>query len=158
MRISRHRIDLEGGRVDNAVVNDSTLSGTTAATQADQEAASSTSVAVTPGRQHFHPGHPKCWCKVGNGDSTPAISVSYNITIITDGGTGLLTFTIATDFSGANWGALLATETENTTGTRPVSIQDGGQAAGTLAVASRGMTNVLVDPSAWHMAGFGDHA
>lgn len=36
-----------------------TISGMSAATQAEQESASSTSVATSPGRQHYHPAHPK---------------------------------------------------------------------------------------------------
>lgn len=48
MRISRDRIDLEGGRVDNAIVNDSTLSGSTIASQAEAEAGTDNTKATTP--------------------------------------------------------------------------------------------------------------
>lgn len=62
-------------------------SGLGAATQAEMESASSTSVASTPGRQHFHPGHPKVWVRATDG-GTLSISESYNVTSVDDDGTG----------------------------------------------------------------------
>ena len=73
------------------------------ATQAEMEAASSTTVFSSPGRQHFHPGHPKCWAMVTVAAGVPTLETSYNITSITDTAVGRLTVTIATDFSTANW-------------------------------------------------------
>lgn len=70
------------------------------ADQAEMEAGSVTNRAVTPGRQHFHPSAAKCWCISAN---STTILASYNMTSITDTGTGDLTFTIATDFSSTNW-------------------------------------------------------
>jgi len=60
------------------------------ADQAGMEAASSTSTFVTPGRQHFHPGHPKAG---GNfdGTGTPAFrSGDYGMGAVTDNGTGYM--------------------------------------------------------------------
>lgn len=58
--------------------------------------------AVTPGRQQAHASAAKFWLKnVGTGASQP--TVSYNITSITDTGTGVLTVTIATDFSSGDY-------------------------------------------------------
>lgn len=57
------------------------------ATQAEMEAGTSTTVAVTPGRQHFHPSAAKAWINF-DGTGTIAIRSSYNFLTITDLGTG----------------------------------------------------------------------
>ena len=57
------------------------------ATQADMEGAASLINVVTPGRQHFHPGHPKFWVKCG---TTGNILASYGVTTVTDTGVGLV--------------------------------------------------------------------
>jgi len=73
-----------------------------AATQAQMEAASSNSVLATPGRMQHHPGVSKAWARF-NGTGTPAIDEAYNISGVADGGTGLYTLTIVTDFSAATY-------------------------------------------------------
>jgi hypothetical protein len=73
------------------------------AVQSEMEAASSTTLNVTPGRQHFHPGHPKAG---GNfdGSGTPAFrSGDYGMGAITDGGTGIYTLALDTAFSGTEY-------------------------------------------------------
>lgn len=72
------------------------------AAQSDQETATSIVTAVTPGRQQFHPSAAKAWV-VYTSITTTAIGASYNITSLTDNGTGDTTVTIATDFSSANY-------------------------------------------------------
>lgn len=72
------------------------------ATQTDQEAASSTTLAVTPGRQVFHPSALKAWVKF-NGTGTPAITVGHNASSITDNGTGDWTVNWTTAFSSADY-------------------------------------------------------
>jgi len=57
-----------------------------AATQAEQEAASSVAVAVTPGRQHYHPSAAKAWVRFPAGAAS--IASSYNVSSLTDTGTG----------------------------------------------------------------------
>ena len=135
---------------------------TVAATQAEMETGTSTSVAVTPGRQHYHPGHPKCWLNAG---TTGNILASYNITSLTDTGTGVVTVTIATDFSSANWSCQSMTERAATALTvanlRTDHVQFGGQAAGTVILECHDRTAttcLLADPTNWHMIGMGDHA
>ena len=96
------------GRV-TALTSATITAGLSAATQAEMESASSTTVAATPGRAHFHPGAVKYWVHF-NVDGT--INTSYNVTSITDTGAGDHTVNIGTDFSGASWCA--------------ISCQDGG--------------------------------
>lgn len=80
----------------------STLQTLFAASQSQNEAASSNAVNVTPGRMQYHPGVCKFWINF-NGTGTIATRTSHNVTSISDGGTGRYTITIATDFSSADW-------------------------------------------------------
>lgn len=120
------------------------------ATQAEMEAASSTSVAVTPGRQQNHPGMVKFRVRC---DAAGNISESYNVTSITDTGTGRLTVTIATDFSNTTWNGFGNVETG---GLRVVEIASGGYAAGTVEFQCRNETTSLDDPVSWSVGGIGD--
>lgn len=64
-----------------------TLATPTAATQSDQETGSSTSLMVTPGRQHFHKSALKVWASFTDG-GTASLEESYNVTSIDDNSTG----------------------------------------------------------------------
>jgi hypothetical protein len=72
------------------------------ATQAVMEAGASTGHIVTPGRQHYHPSAAKAWVKF-SGTGTPTIAASYNVTSITDNGTGDYTVTFTNALSSANY-------------------------------------------------------
>lgn len=75
-----------------------------AATQAEQEADSSTTTYVSPGRAEYHPSSAKAWAMFdGTTVGTHAPTVGYNITSVTRNGTGDYTITWATDFSTANY-------------------------------------------------------
>lgn len=120
------------------------------ATQSDMETGTSTSLVSTPGRQHFHPGHPKFWAWVSQSGATPSLTTSYNVTSITDTGTGQLTVTIDTDFSSANW-CCVATSAN---GTNATAMTQNTKAAGSVLVMHNGGSN---DPSAgWNVLGLGD--
>jgi hypothetical protein len=82
------------------------------ATQAEMEAASSTSVSVTPGRVQYHPGVAKAVVKF-NGTGTVAILSSYNVSSITDNGVGDYTVNFTTAFSSVNYSWALACGDEN---------------------------------------------
>lgn len=72
-----------------------------AAVQSDQETGSSTAVAVTPGVQQHHKSAAKFWVNF-NGTGTVSVRDSYNVTSITDNGTGDYTVNLTTAFSSAN--------------------------------------------------------
>ena len=130
------------------------------AAQADQETGSSTALFVTPGRQQFHQSAAKMWVKsiVTLGvPSTPG-EASYNITSIADTAQGRATFTIATDFSSANWACLITPEESSTLGENIIAIASGTQAAGSVELNFQSETGSLNDPDSWHMVGFGDFA
>lgn len=125
------------------------------ATQAEQETGTDTARAVTPGRQHFHPGHPKFWAYATVSGGTPTLQTSYNVTSITDTATGRLTVTIATDFSGANWASLTSVDAPEANA-RYHSTD--AKAAGSVELNCKSSTPANVDPNAWSVAGLGDHA
>ena len=141
-----------------------TPAAASAATQAQQETGTSTIVFVTPGRQHFHPGHPKCWAFATVAVGTPTLAASYNITSITDTATGRLTVTIATDFADANWACLSSIEANQTPNDPIFVCGNDAKLAGSVILESIDIdlgsspTAAFGDPVAWNMAGFGDQA
>lgn len=77
----------------------------TSATQAQQETATSTTVFVSPGRQQYQPSASKAWV-VFRGTGTVASLSSYNVSSITDNGTGDYTVNFTTAFSSADYAVL----------------------------------------------------
>jgi hypothetical protein len=72
----------------------------TAATQGDQETGTSTTVAVTPGVQKYHPSAAKAWVRFqGN---PIVIKASYNVSGVVRNSIGNYTITYTTAFTGAN--------------------------------------------------------
>jgi len=132
------------------------------ASQAEMEAGTSNTVVVTPGRLGFHPAAAKFWC---NASIAGTATASYNVTSIGDTGTGIMTVTIATDFSSASYCVLVAVEAPATTwavaNTRECHIRNATIAAGTVAVDcidNTATTSLIKDPQTWHVVGYGDQA
>lgn len=70
------------------------------AVQSDMETASSNALIVTPGLQHYHPGHPKAFARWS---STTTVPLAYNIsTTIVKVGTGQYTLRFVNNFSSSN--------------------------------------------------------
>lgn len=132
------------------------------ADQSEQEGASDDNHFVTPLYQHFHPSAAKAWGKVGVAGGSP--DASYNIASITDGGTGIVTFTIATDFSSAHWAYSVSIENIDASIDASTDVQIpmvglAGQAAGSLQIiCGNASGSAAVDPTKWSFIGFGDHA
>lgn len=103
------------------------------AVQSEMETGTDTTRAVVPGRQHYHPSATKGWVNF-TGTGTVTINASYNVTSITDNGTGDYTVNWTTAFSSANYcvGAtssfvagsdlFVETHTSYTTGTARVYV------------------------------------
>lgn len=72
------------------------------AVQSEMEAATSTTLAVTPGRLRYHPGAAKWWA---DWDNTGAVAVSHNVTSVTDNGTGDWTVNLTNNYSSGNHAA-----------------------------------------------------
>jgi hypothetical protein len=79
---------------------------TAAASQAVMEAASSLLKVVTPGRQHFHPGHLKACGFVAVSGGAPTLSRGYNIASITDNGVGDFTLNFTNAMSDTTFGCV----------------------------------------------------
>jgi hypothetical protein len=128
------------------------------ATQAEMETGTSTARNVAPGRQHFHPGHPKCWVRI-----PPDLNYSgYNITSVTLAA-GLATITIGTDFSSADWVCQAHCKRSATsltvTNLKYAAVRSATQAAGSVVVEvwdGTATTAVQEHPETYYMSGFGD--
>jgi hypothetical protein len=129
------------------------------AVQSEMEAASSTTLAVTPGRQHYHPSAAKAWARF---NASGAVAASYNVTSITDSGVGDWTVNIATDFSSANYCGVCS---GGATGSIGIFYNiDAASAAGAFNIGGFGDTDgsaglVRADPATAneiHAAFFGD--
>ena len=96
------------------------------AVQSEMESASSTALNVTPGRQHYHPGHIKAWVYF-NGTGTLAISSDYGVSSVTDNTTGDYTPNFDTAFSATTAYSLCGVfaRDSNTTGDGIVSSEVG---------------------------------
>ena len=124
---------------------------TSAASQAQAEAGTDNTVAITPLSTNWHPGVAKAWCNA-SGDGL-SILASWNITSITDEAAGHITFTIATDFSSANYDAHISTVKSAFAGYYLMGV---AQSAGAYSAEfGTGSTN-LADPNSWHFVAFGD--
>lgn len=132
-----------------------------AATQAEQEDASSTTTYVSPGRQHFHPSAAKFWAHFG---VTGNLLAGYNTTSITDNGPGVATVVIATDFGTADY--CVGVSIENLDATidavadgQMAMISNNLQLAGSVQVLCKNDDGIAAaDPATWNVWGFGDLA
>ncbi|MES0052209.1 hypothetical protein NKJ66_01105 [Mesorhizobium sp. M0078] len=102
------------------------------------------------------------WTKCTVSAGVPTNAASFNVTSITDTGPGILTVTIGTDFASANWMCMCSAELTATTyavaNDRRVYVRNASQAAGSVAIDcidDTATTNLVKDPAAWHVAGFG---
>jgi len=129
------------------------------ATQAEMEAASSTTVSVTPGRTQYHPGVSKAWCSF-NGTGTPAMLASYNMdSSITDNGTGDWTVSLATDMSSGNYCTVGMCKAPADSNVFSVFIKEGTTpGAGTINVRVSNGSGTFVDSAIVNLAFFGDQA
>jgi hypothetical protein len=135
------------------------------AIQSEMETGTSTTLAVVPGRQHFHESACKFWV-YWTGAST-SILRDYNVDSIANTGTGDADITLTTAFSDANWCGLVCTNETGTDGWDANSIQSAGfnaRAAGTAGVLCGFIIDgntaaaALTDPDQYQACGYGDHA
>jgi len=97
-----------------------------AASVAEMEAATSTSVWASPGRTQYHPGVAKAWVDCS---STGANNASYNIASTARDSAGVYTITFDTDFDGTAYAAI-ASNTDSSND----SLAFSGQAAGSVVI------------------------
>lgn len=121
------------------------------ATQAQQEAATDTTVAVTPGRQQLHPSAAKAWLYV---DTNASISASYNVTSATDIGTGQVRANWTITFSSTNYETNVSVRTDS-----PLiaTVNNGtGLATGSCVYNCFNTSGSLTDPNFWMISAYGD--
>lgn len=126
------------------------------ATQANQETATSLVTPVVPGVQQYHPSAAKVWVAF-NGTGTVAIVFSYNVTSITDNGTGDYSPQYTVAFSGnarAFSGSAIANE--STTTVQGTQIQIGSPATGSCRIRTADGSFAAIDVQLCSLIVFGD--
>lgn len=129
-------------------------SGPSQADQAALEGETNEDTYAPPDLIKHSPGVAKFYVKA---DYAAGIQgTAYNVASVTDGGTGLITITIATDFSSINWAVTACTETPYTRSTN-VSVPSGsGQTAGDCDFRVTDNNGTLSDGTYFHCIGMGD--
>lgn len=132
------------------------------ATQAVQETGTSVVDVVTPGRQHYHPAHPKAWA-VCTGGTTPTVLANYGVTTVSRPALGRLLVTLDTAMSTTNY-CVIATVMRAS-----ASLAEANVVHCTLRVSTQTTTQfelecidntngtcLAVDPQRWNFTIFGD--
>lgn len=153
--------DTNGGVKMGASAASDTVAGLIqVAVQSDMEAATSLILATPPGRAQFHPSSVKMWVSCG---VAADIQQSYNVTSLTDTGTGIVTVTINNDFSAATYLVIVSVEKQATTlastDNRQANLRFATRAVGSFACDCKddtATTNVIKDPNTWHIMAMGD--
>jgi len=135
------------------------LAGISAATQAEQETATSTTVTVTPGRQQYHPSAAKVWAIFdGRTTGTNAPTAGYNVTSVTRNSTGNYTINLTTAFSSANY-VVMVTQKVNESdsiGVSALAAAASNPAAGSFGVITSDINGSRIDSFQVHVVAFGD--
>jgi len=134
--------------------------GVAAATQADQETATSTAAYVSPGRQQYHPSAAKAWVYFTVSGTTVTVQQSYGLsgTPVTRNSTGNFTVNFATNFSAATY-AVGHSIGVNAANTAMCTLRDSGtRAAGSFqfTVVQTSSTGTVDDPARCSLVFYGD--
>lgn len=119
-----------------------------AATQSDLETATSTTKFTTPGRQQYHPSAAKMWVKCGVSGN---VLTSYNVTSVSDTGTGQATVTYTTNFSSSDYAVVGSAVAGNA---RVINLNS--PATSSIILYCITDTNAFADPTAYCAIGYGD--
>lgn len=137
---------------------DGTAVGAGSASTAQMEAASSTAVFTSPGRQHSHPAHPKAFTAGRYSAGAPeSPGTAYGVSSVSDTGTGIMTVNFATAFSSAKYIPFgMCQRASANSGLWPSIEQstDPTTTACAIAFASDGATNT--DPDYYGVGFIGD--
>lgn len=117
------------------------------AVQSEMESASSTTLAVSPGRVKYHPGVAKGWVQA---TAAGVATVGYNVSSITDSGAGDMTVNWSTAFSSANYVCV-------TTPNSGIAVYGSNFTKSTTSVRNLSWNgSTLTDPVQWNVVAFGD--
>jgi len=106
-----------------------------AASKAEMEAGSSTTVFDTPGRTQYHPGVAKVWCRITAAGALE--SPDYNVDSVTDTGAGDRTIVFVTPFSGTVYSPAVAV-CDNADDTTGISFPAATFATGSIRLTTYG--------------------
>jgi hypothetical protein len=137
----------------------SAVGGGVVATQTLMESASSVVTVVTPGRVHFHPGVAKVWVKFDGSATSVTASVAYNVSSITDDGSGNYTVNFASSLSSANYVHFTGTiDSGAATNNNVVNVRNGTTpTASSIALAHETTANgASIDSALVTLGIFGD--
>lgn len=123
----------------------------TNASQTFMEAGTLNNVFVTPAVAQFHPSAAKFWVKC---DVAAAIQSSYNVTSVTDVGTGQLVINITNGFSSTNWVCLA--QAYGAPSRIITANSNSAQATNTIKLSCASAGTTYADPVNWFAAGYGD--
>jgi hypothetical protein len=138
------------------ITSGSGLSGIiAAASQAETEAASSTTVSATPGRMQYHPGVAKAWGMFdGQTAGSHAVTVGHNVTSVNRTAEGTWTVTLTTAFSTANY-AVICTGTR-VGGTGNIGISVTSKSTTSFVITAYNSVDVARDVQDLSFTCFGD--
>lgn len=144
---------------DQPAASDTVAGKIELADKSEMEAGSDTTRAVTPGRQHFHPSAAKAWGGF-TGSGVVTLGGSYNISSVTDVGTGQYTPNFTTPMADAN-SCVVACGSRNfgdtfTTSDANRFITVPGVATGSFKIQFTTNTPAFEDPAKIFFAVFGD--
>lgn len=123
------------------------------ASQADMEAATSTTVAVNPAVAKYHPGVAKAWVNF-NGTGTVAIRSSYNVSSVTDNNTGEYTVNFTTAMADTNYAVVASQSYSGTNVNRSAGAIN--FATGSVKILIETSTGTRADSDIVCVAVFGD--
>lgn len=127
-----------------------------AATQAQQETGTVTTVYASPGRQQYHQSAAKAWCVFnGQTEGTNAPTTGYNIPSIERTAEGTYTVTLGTDMSSANYCVIGITGKEGSESS-PRNVQVVSMATGSFVINTLYYDGTLDDQDLITLAVFGD--
>lgn len=125
------------------------LTAAVAATQAEMEADSSTAAWASPGRMKYHPGVAKAWAA----NNAATMQDVYNVTSITNNGTGDYTYNFTNSLNNATYAAIITGNADRAT---PSTYT---RATGSFRIAwIRTSDSTAQAPSGSGIAIFGDFA
>lgn len=149
-------LSYDNSATTNKKVKPSSLATALNATQTQMEAGSATTALVSPAVQHYHSSAAKAWVEF-DGTGTPSVTVSRNVTSLTDNGQGNWTINLTTAFSSANYAWPGSAQDNNTTGdvflSRP---SDATKSTTALQVIAIDLSATKQDSARVTVAMFGD--
>jgi hypothetical protein len=124
------------------------------ATQAQQEAGTSSSAPVTPAFQHFHPSACKAWAYFTVSGGVVTVARQNNVISITRSSMGSYTINFGGGFSDTNY-SIVATA-DNLSGSGNLTIGPNTRATSSVRLSITLGSGTLTDPSGCSFAVFGD--